>query len=201
MFPDFDEKLIEGLLDAHGDNIEAAIEQLHQLRLSSSNGEEQQGHALQQEIATNPEGGQCGPSSELSDRLSTSWLDAFLKHFYESRQPEEARVRVSRLLEEFESAVISKQRSESVEMMALKTEFDKLKRDNAILSKAVAVQHSRLQELSGKEQELQRMREMLAHYQDRLRTLELSNYSLTVHLQQATGPPFGPGNGGPPDVF
>ena len=50
-------QLIEGLLDTHGDNIEAAIQQLHQLRLSSSTGEGQQGHALQQEIATNPESG------------------------------------------------------------------------------------------------------------------------------------------------
>ena len=87
------------------------------------------------------------------------------------------------------------------EWVALKTEFDKLKKDNVILSKAVAVQHSRLQELGGKEQELQCMRELLAQYQDRLRTLELTNYSLTMHLQQATGPPFGPRTGGPPDVF
>ena len=63
-------QLIEGLLDTHGDNIQAAIEQLHQLRLSSSNGEEQQGHALQQEIATNPE---SGMHSQLNSSFKTEF--------------------------------------------------------------------------------------------------------------------------------
>lgn len=202
MFPDVDPKTVEHVLDIHGDNIEAAIEQLQQLRLSNSNQEGQQQLGHSEQTVANPQAGpQCGSSNRGADRLSTSWLDSFLKQFYESRQPIEARARVAKVLEEFESAVISKQRSESGEMMALKMDFDKLKKDNAILSKAVAVQHSRLQDLNAKEQEIQRMREMLAQYQERLRTLELTNYSLAMHLQRATGPSFGPGSGRPPDVF
>lgn len=202
MFPDVDEKIIERVLENNGDNIEAAIAQLHQLRLSSSYPAEQQAVAHQQHLGPSPDSGsQCGPSNGSGSRLSPSWLDPFLKQFYESGQAAEAQARVARVLEEFENAVMAKCRNESEELAALKAEFEKVKKGNAILSKAVSVQHSRLQELGTKDQEIQRMRDMLTQYQDRLRSLELSNYSLKMHLQRATGPPFGPNNGGPPDVF
>ncbi|CAD7705403.1 unnamed protein product [Ostreobium quekettii] len=201
MFPDVDEKIIERVLDNNGDNIEAAIAQLHQLRLSSSNPAEQQPVAHQQHLGQSTDSGpQCGPSNGSGDRLWPSWLDPFLKQFYESGEPAEAQARVARVLEEFENAIMAKCKNESEELAALNAELDKVKKGNAILSKAVSVQHSRLQELGTKDQEIQRMRDMLAQYQDRLRSLELSNYSLTMHLQRATGPPFGPNNGGPPDV-
>jgi len=202
MFPDVDEKIIERVLDNNGDNIEAAIAQLHQLRLSSYNPAEQQAATHQQHFGSTADSDpHCGPSNGSGDRLSPSWLDPFLKQFYESGQPAEAQARVARVLEEFENAVMAKCRNESEELAALKAEFEKVKKGNAILSKAVSVQHSRLQELGTKDQEIQRLRDMLTQYQERLRSLELSNYSLKMHLQRATGPPFGPNNGGPPDVF
>lgn len=39
------------------------------------------------------------------------------------------------------------------------------------------------------------------NYQERLRILELNNYSLAMHLQRATGSSTGHGDGGPPDVY
>lgn len=57
----------------------------------------------------------CMPQTAqgASDKLSLAWLDHFLKEFYASRQPQEARMRVSRILEEFESAVIEHYKSSS----------------------------------------------------------------------------------------
>lgn len=45
------------------------------------------------------------------------------------------------------------------------------------------------------------MKELLTDYQEKLRTLELNNYTLAMHLQRATGPPPGHGDGRPPDVY
>ncbi|CAN4076244.1 unnamed protein product [Withania somnifera] len=47
-------------------------------------------------------------------------------------------------------------------------------RDNAMLKRAVAIQH-----------ELQQLKQLIVQHQEQLRTLEGNNYPLKVHLQQA----------------
>lgn len=73
-------------------------------------------------------------------------------------------------------------------------------RENAILKRAVQIQNAKLQEASVKDQELAALKQLLGQYQERLKHLELSNYSLALHLQKATD-----GNSAtvnrPPDVF
>jgi murein tripeptide amidase MpaA len=59
-------------------------------------------------------------------------------------------------------------------------------RENSILKRAVQIQNAKLVEKAGQEQELQQLRSLLAHCQEQLHSLELSNYSLTLHLQKAT---------------
>ncbi|CAN4098410.1 unnamed protein product [Withania somnifera] len=58
-------------------------------------------------------------------------------------------------------------------------------RDNAILKRAVAIQHERQKELNDKNQEVLQLKQLIAQYQEQLRTLEVNNYSLKMHLQQA----------------
>lgn len=200
MFPDVDEKTLAAVLENYGENLDAAIESLNQLRLVASESGLGGPHSSKQQA------GSSNAVPKATDKLSSAWLEGFLKEFYASREHPEVQMRISRLLEAFETAVIEKYKNESEEMLAIKTEFEKLKKANGILSKAVAVQHSRLQEASqrehefaAKDQEMQNMKEMLANYQERLRMLEMNNYSLRVHLQRATGP-SGP-EGGPPDVY
>lgn len=203
MFPDVDEKTLAAVLEHYGENLDAAIESLNQLRLVSSDSGQGGGEA--EANKQQPESSTSAP--RVSDKLSAAWLDGFLKEFYASREHPEVQMRILRILEAFEVAVIQKYKDESEEMMAIKNEFEKLKKVNGILSKAVAVQHSRLQdaahkeqEVASKDQEIQGLKEMLANYQERLRLLEMNNYSLRVHLQRATGP-SAPNEGGPPDVY
>ena len=66
-------------------------------------------------------------------------------------------------------------------------------------SRAVQIQNAKLQERGSHEGELQQLRVALGQCQEQVRTLEMNNYSLALHLQQAT-------NGAgvehrPPDVF
>jgi hypothetical protein len=73
-------------------------------------------------------------------------------------------------------------------------------RENAILKRAVQIQNAKLQEASAKDQELAGLKQLLGQYQERLRHLELSNYSLALHLQKATDDRSQTANR-PPDVF
>ncbi|KXZ46549.1 hypothetical protein GPECTOR_42g756 [Gonium pectorale] len=76
----------------------------------------------------------------------------------------------------------------------------KLAEENAVLKKAVQIQHRQLQERAGQEAEVAQLKGLLAQYQEQIRTLQVSNYSLSLHLQKATnsGVISGPHN---PDVF
>jgi hypothetical protein len=78
--------------------------------------------------------------------------------------------------------------------------LDDILRENVILKRAVQIQNTKLQEASAKDQEVAGLKQLLGQYQERLRHLELSNYSLALHLQKATDDRSQPTNR-PPDVF
>jgi hypothetical protein len=81
------------------------------------------------------------------------------------------------------------------------TQLQDLQNQNAVLKKAVAIQHARLGKHAGeKESQIQEMQGMLAQCQSRIQALEAANYALSLHLKQATSNAdvF---NDRPPDVF
>lgn len=64
----------------------------------------------------------------------------------------------------------------------------KLAEDNQVLKRAVAIQHRQMQERSGAGvEEAAALRAALASAQAQVRSLEMANYSLALHLQKATG--------------
>jgi hypothetical protein len=77
----------------------------------------------------------------------------------------------------------------------------KLQEENAVLKKAVQIQHRQLQERAGQAEEVVQLRAALTQYQEQVRMLEVNNYSLTMHLHKATA--SGAFGSGPrnPDVF
>lgn len=77
---------------------------------------------------------------------------------------------------------------------------DQALRENAILKRAVAIQHTRMKEAADKDQQHQQLRQMLSQYEERCRTLEAANYSLNLHLKAATSAQHVMG-GRPPDVY
>lgn len=60
-----------------------------------------------------------------------------------------------------------------------------LAKENAILKRAVQIQSARLAEQGEKEKDVAKLREALAQYEQEIRALQISNYSLSVHLKQA----------------
>lgn len=57
--------------------------------------------------------------------------------------------------------------------MQLKEQIEVLLRENTILKRAVAIQHERQKEFEDKNLELQHLKQLLAQYQEQLRTLEV----------------------------
>lgn len=65
----------------------------------------------------------------------------------------------------------------------MKVQIEGLMRENAILKRAVAIQHERQKEYDDKSRELQHLKELVSQYQEQLRTLEVrirtfANFSL-----------------------
>lgn len=62
--------------------------------------------------------------------------------------------------------------------MMLKEQVQALIQENAILKRAVSIQHERQKEFEDKNQELQHLKQLVSQYQEQLRALEvgLTNY-------------------------
>jgi len=99
-------------------------------------------------------------------------------------------------LKNFESFLKSQLKPE-----ASSAEAAELARQNAVLKRAVQIQAQRLQDKADADSELNRLRHMLSQYQEQVRALELNNYSLTIHLQQATANGAALPHPRNPDVF
>uniref|UniRef100_A0A2N9GYU0 CUE domain-containing protein n=1 Tax=Fagus sylvatica TaxID=28930 RepID=A0A2N9GYU0_FAGSY len=88
----------------------------------------------------------------------------------------------------------------SGENMMLKEQVEALIQENTILKRAVSIQHERQKEYEERNQELQHLKQLVSQYQDQLRTLEVNNYALTMHLKQSQQSNSIPGRFHP-DVF
>lgn len=84
--------------------------------------------------------------------------------------------------------------------MTLKEQIETVIRENSILKRAVAIQHERQKDYENQNQEVEYLKQMVSQYQERLRTLEINNYALSMHLKQAQQSSSIPGRFHP-DVF
>lgn len=82
----------------------------------------------------------------------------------------------------------------------LKEQVEALIQENIILKRALCIQHERQKEYENKNQELKDLKQLVSQYQEQLRTLEVNNYALTMHLKQAEQSSSIPGHFHP-DVF
>lgn len=57
----------------------------------------------------------------------------------------------------------------------LKEQSEVILRENTILKRAVAIQHERQKEYDERNQEVQHMKQLVAQYQEQLRTLEVKH--------------------------
>ncbi|CAA6670492.1 unnamed protein product [Spirodela intermedia] len=211
LFPDMDEQLLERVLEASGNDLDSAIKSLTELRLGPakehphsvmSNPNEYDGAAVQPSaeaalVVVRQRGGAPGGRCR--------WVEVLVREMMNAANVDDARARASAVLEVFEKSVAGRVTVNATgtlqkENAVLKEQLEGLLRDNEILKRAVAIQHERQKEFDEKTQELHHLKQLLAQYQEQLRTLEVNNYALSLHLKQAQQSSSIPGRFHP-DVF
>uniref|UniRef100_A0A2N9EGK2 Uncharacterized protein n=1 Tax=Fagus sylvatica TaxID=28930 RepID=A0A2N9EGK2_FAGSY len=108
------------------------------------------------------------------------WSDLLIKKLTAVASMDDAKVCTKQVLEGFERSI--KIDMIQKEIMLLNEQVEGLRKENSILKRAVVVQH---EERNIKERELQDLKELVPQYKEKLTTLELNNYSLSMHLNQA----------------
>ncbi|XP_065616691.1 uncharacterized protein LOC111988519 isoform X2 [Quercus suber] len=218
IFPHMDQKLLERALEECGDDLDSAIRSLNELRLGSTG--DNLGSAAPKSDAI-PEAnvqsqgvvtdnGEVTPGEEQSAPQNppmdgNDWVELFVREMMSSSNVDDARARASRVLEVLERSICARASTEATqsfhqENMMLKEQVEALIQENSILKRAVSIQHERQKESEERNQELQHLKQLVSQYQDQLRTLEVNNYALTMHLKQAQQSNSIPGRFHP-DVF
>ncbi|KAK9037179.1 hypothetical protein V6N11_022100 [Hibiscus sabdariffa] len=146
---------------------------------------------------------------EVLSMDGSNWVELFVREMMSASNIDDARVRASRALEVLEKSICAQAGAEvaqnfyqvgSHENKMLREQLEALIQENTILKRAVAVQHERQKEYENQSQELQHLKQLASQYQEQLRTLEVNNYALTMHLKQAQQSSSIPGRFNP-DVF
>ncbi|KAL1207551.1 hypothetical protein V5N11_017229 [Cardamine amara subsp. amara] len=219
IFPDMDKQILERAIEECGDDLDSAIRCLNQLRLESTNkisdSATNQAHVVTQEA--NVEAQQQGSAKEevlangepnILNLDGTEWVELFVREMMNASDMKDAKDRAARALEALEKSINARagpagdetMQSLQQENMMLKQQLEAIVQENSLLKRAVVTQQKRQRETEDQSQELQHLRQLVTQYQEQLRTLEVNNYALTLHLKQAQQNSSIPGRYHP-DVF
>lgn len=207
VFPDMDKQLLERALDECGD-LDSAIKRLNELRLGSAEnlgpltGRSDATQETGTPILTQGNGGatpaeDSSAAKELHMMQSTEWAELLVNEMMSASNIDDAKARASRALEALEKSICARATEENI---MLKQQVEALLQENAILKRAFSIQRERQKEFEDRGNEVNNLKQMVAQYQEQLRTLEVNNYALTMHLKQAQQGNSIPGRFHP-DVF
>ncbi|KAJ4831056.1 hypothetical protein Tsubulata_001797 [Turnera subulata] len=219
LFPDMDKQVLERALEECGDDLDSAIRSLTELRLgsaavastSAAAAVKPDGEATNAQLhgipTAEPEVAAAeDPSVPMHLPVDgAEWVELFVREMMSASNMDDARARASRALEVLEKSICARAGAEAAkafqqENIMLKEQVEALIQENSILKRAVSIQHERQKEFEDRSQELQHLKQLVTQYQDQLRTLEVNNYALTMHLKQAQQSNSIPGRFHP-DVF
>ncbi|KAA8541932.1 hypothetical protein F0562_023084 [Nyssa sinensis] len=210
MFPDMDNQLLEKALEECGNDLDSAIKSLHELclRYAEGNPISAEESNANMEKGTEISDGDLAPSDNPSVQIpvdGAEWVELFVGEMMSATSIDDARSRATRVLESLEKSISARSGAEAAqsfhkENMMLKEQIELLLRENTILKRAVSIQHERQKEYDDRNHEVQHLKQLVSQYQEQLRTLEVNNYALTMHLQQAQQSNSIPGRFHP-DVF
>ncbi|CAN7049688.1 unnamed protein product [Brassica rapa subsp. trilocularis] len=161
-------------------DLDSAIRSLNQLRLESTN--------------QNPEEAKVEGSEkeQVLNLDGTEWVELFVREMMSASDMNNAKDRASRALQALDKSIKARAGADAAMQSSLQQENSMLKQqleatvqENSLLKRAVVTQQKRQRETEDESQELQGLRQMVSQYQEQLRTLEVNNYALTLHLKQA----------------
>ncbi|KAI3727176.1 hypothetical protein L1987_66987 [Smallanthus sonchifolius] len=188
VFPNMDKQLLEEALEESGNDLDSAIKSLNELCLGYGDGNSEN-----------------SPVPANTPRNGAEWVELFVTEMMNATSVDDARSRAMSMLESLEKYI--KEGSDDLaanslrkESTVLKEQIEFLLRENTILKRAVAIQHERQKDFDDSTQEVQHLKQLVVVHQEQLRTLQVNNYALTMHLKQAQESNSIPGRFHP-DVF
>uniref|UniRef100_A0A1J3J5I9 CUE domain-containing protein n=1 Tax=Noccaea caerulescens TaxID=107243 RepID=A0A1J3J5I9_NOCCA len=216
IFPDMDKQILERAIEGCGDDLDSAIRCLNQLRLESANNNNSDLATNQSPVIheSNVESQQQGSNKEevlpngepnVLNLDGKEWVELFVREMMSASDMTNAKERAARALEALEKSINARAGAEAMqslqqENLMLKQQLEAIVQENSLLKRAVVTQQKRQRETEDQTQELQHLRQLVTQYQEQLRTLEVNNYALTLHLKQAQQNSSIPGRYHP-DVF
>ncbi|XP_024970758.1 uncharacterized protein LOC112509816 [Cynara cardunculus var. scolymus] len=190
VFPNTDKQLLEKALEESGNDLDSAIKSLNELYFGYMDGNS--GHMALSNAASSEEYVTVEKSSANGNtpRSGAEWVELFVTEMMNATSVDDARSRAMRMLESLEKSINECSGGEAAQSLhkentAVKEQIEVLVRENSILKRAVAIQHERQKAYEESSQEVQQLKQMLSTYQEQLRTLEVNNYVLRMHLRQA----------------
>ncbi|KAK7269222.1 hypothetical protein RIF29_21940 [Crotalaria pallida] len=145
-------------------------------------------------------------ASENAEAVGEEWINLFVSEMTCATSIDDAKARAARLLQILEKSINARATSDSTnalqkENLILKEHIEVLTKEKNCFKSAFKIQHERLSDYESKNQELQQLKQSVSQYQEKIRTLEVNNYALRMHLNQAQQyNPF-PGHFPPPGAF
>ncbi|KAK7402341.1 hypothetical protein VNO78_14537 [Psophocarpus tetragonolobus] len=223
LFPHMDDQLLERALQECGNDLDAAIKSLHGLSLGSADDNSQTAPHPDPNVLDAGAGAGAGAGSgsleettdasasgdlPASDNLPSNgaeWIDLFVREMTCATSVDDARARAATFLEVLEKSITAHASSGATsalqrENLMLKEQIEALTKEKNCFKSAFRIQLEKLSDYENKNQELQQLKQLVSQYQEQIRTLEVNNYALRMHLNQAQQyNPF-PGRF-PPDAF
>ena len=185
-----------------GDDIDAAVRRLSELRLSRAPdappSPRTEAAASRRAASVPPPSSSGAPSGATTpDPASVDpWADALVREMAAATDVADAKARAATVLRAFEAAVLDRAGDPT---LAYAARAASLERDAGLLKRAVTLQASRLAAAGS---DVAALRAELAAARARLSSAEMTNFALAAHLRAATD---GHGRGAPPppppDVF
>ncbi|KAK7335996.1 hypothetical protein VNO80_28181 [Phaseolus coccineus] len=214
LFPHMDDQILEKALQECGNDLDAAIKSLHGLHLGSADDNSQSaphphpnvvhtGALKENGDAASASGDQ--PAADNFPADGAEWIDLFVREMTCATSVDDARARAARLLEVLEKSISAHASSGATtalqrENLMLKEQIEALTKEKNCFKSAFRIQLERLSDYENKNQELQQLKQLVSQYQEQIRTLEVNNYALRMHLNQAQQYNSFPGRF-PPDAF
>ncbi|KAK7255217.1 hypothetical protein RIF29_28622 [Crotalaria pallida] len=216
LFPHMDHLLLERALQECDNDLDAAVKRLSELCLgtdgNSETAEESVAgvnvHSAKLGDGENVSGSENQPAVNNLPADGAQWVDLFVRQMVDATSVDDARGKVAVMLEALEKSIIARSSASAdatgalqKENLMLKEQIEVLIKEKNSFKNAFRIQHERLSDYENKNQELQHLKQLVSQYQEQIRTLEMNNYTLAMHLKQAQqgNNPF-PGHF-PPDVF
>jgi len=179
LFPSMSDETIANVLRECGEDIDGAIRRLNELQLGAGSEELHGGEEQLRDGQTRASAQEEGVARDRC--VSGEWVDALVGQMSQASDVEDAKRRAEGVLH----GVLAEEGRKAREHV------DCLQKENALLKRAVGIQNSKIHELTEKCKGVEELAGKLQEVKARCQALEMHNYSLQVHLKQATSSSLG----------